>query len=565
MSSNLYKEALFEVDELKRMAEENAKNKIIEAVTPKIRHMIEAQLLGEKKIDDLDDFDDDSLEDEEDTELAIGSDDFELDMSSDLIDSSPEPAISQVIDSLPPVITDPAPEAAPRIKIDVQGDLNIDMDAEGEDSEDDLILGRQLGDVVEGYILGKRQPAIRIKELARKTAVLSKMFESTSIKNASPTQTKIALLYYAKLLEEAVSLVTSGIIIEESVGLGLLSQLKTTIKEIRQMANRKDAVAFRRLLEELEADDSLQEMMREEDEDVALDEPAEDAELDDAVAEEDVDVPAAQDALGDLAVALGMDLDDEGDVEVEDEEADDAELETEEPLELGETDEVYEIDESMLRREILRMKEGLEAEAGASASDVDEFEDVGDPLDSQEDWGGSDEVIEVSEADLVEALRLEIGRTRRANRPSTRRRRRVTETRRRRTTRKPVSKTTRKTVGSARKLNETNKKLRNQLNEMNVFNAKLLFANKLMQNRELTRKQQRTIVEALDSAKTVNEAKLLYKSLSTSLTQGGTLTESKNRLLASSSRSTRSASPASNGVDGDRWALLAGLSSKKIQ
>ena len=121
MSSNLYKEALFEVDELKRMAEENAKNKIIEAVTPKIRHMIEAQLLGEKKIDDLDDFDDDSLEDEEDTELAIGSNDFELDMSSDLIDSSPEPAISQVIDSLPPTITDPAPEAAPRIKIDVQG------------------------------------------------------------------------------------------------------------------------------------------------------------------------------------------------------------------------------------------------------------------------------------------------------------------------------------------------------------------------------------------------------------------------------------------------------------
>jgi hypothetical protein len=98
---------------------------------------------------------------------------------------------------------------------------------------------------------------------------------------------------------------------------------------------------------------------------------------------------------------------------------------------------------------------------------------------------------------------------------------------------------------------------------MNVFNAKLLFANKLMQNRELTRKQQRTIVEALDSAKTVNEAKLLYKSLSKSLTQSGKLSESKNRLLASSSRSTRSASPAGNGVDGDRWALLAGLSGKE--
>jgi hypothetical protein len=100
-----------------------------------------------------------------------------------------------------------------------------------------------------------------------------------------------------------------------------------------------------------------------------------------------------------------------------------------------------------------------------------------------------------------------------------------------------------------------------QLNEMNVFNAKLLFANKLMQNRDLTKKQQRAIVEALDSAKTINEAKLLYKSLSASLTSRAvTLSEGKNRLLASSSRSTRSASPAQNGVDGGRWALLAGLS-----
>jgi hypothetical protein len=97
---------------------------------------------------------------------------------------------------------------------------------------------------------------------------------------------------------------------------------------------------------------------------------------------------------------------------------------------------------------------------------------------------------------------------------------------------------------------------------MNVFNAKLLFANKLMQNRDLTKKQQRPIVEALDSAKTVNEAKLLYKSLSTSLSNRGNLSESKSRLLASSSRSTRSASAAKNGVSGDRWAILAGLTEK---
>ena len=546
MSSTLYKEALLEVDELKKMAEENAKNKIIEAVTPQIRQMIEAQLLGEKKVDELDDFIDDANDSDDDDVAEIN-----------LSDMHPP------LDPLPSLIAEPDPELStpssdsPKIKIDVAGDLNIEMeDANLGEDEDDLILGRQVTDVVENYILGKRSHAFRIKELARRTNVLSKILESINLKKVSRTESKIAALYYAKLLDEAVSLASNGIIIEESVDLGLLGQLKTTIKEIRHMANRRDAVAFRRLLEELEADEGLQEMMREEDEEV---EAVEDEVLE-AAPEADVDVPDVQAKVQDLAVALGMSEPvPEEDAELEDaEEEDDLEdLEAdEEPLDLGEADhadeadEVYEIDEAMLRRELLRMKEGLEAEKGDPSADESH---VGDPMDAQEDFGGSDEVLEISEEDLVEALHAELNSSRRSRRAKTPRR-----------TRRTVSETRRR-GRKARKGNAAtaNVKLRQQLQEMNVFNAKLLFANKLMQNRELTRKQQRTIVEALDSAKTVNEAKLLYKSLSNSLTQSGKLSESKNRLLASSSRSTRSASPASNGVDGDRWALLAGLNGGK--
>tara|TARA_B100000214_G_C23632628_1_gene474722 strand:+ start:118 stop:417 length:300 start_codon:yes stop_codon:yes gene_type:complete len=99
---------------------------------------------------------------------------------------------------------------------------------------------------------------------------------------------------------------------------------------------------------------------------------------------------------------------------------------------------------------------------------------------------------------------------------------------------------------------------------MNLFNAKLLFANKLMQNRGLSTKQQRAIVEALDKASTIKEAKLLYKALSESLQRrsGRTLSEGSSRLLSSSSRSTRSAAPAKSGVEVDRWAVLAGLHNK---
>ena len=111
------------------------------------------------------------------------------------------------------------------------------------------------------------------------------------------------------------------------------------------------------------------------------------------------------------------------------------------------------------------------------------------------------------------------------------------------------------------------RKMKGQLSEMNLFNAKLLYANKLMQNRELSLKQQRNIVESLDNAKTLNEAKILFESLSKSLTRSTSrrssenLNESANRkLIGSSSRSTSSAQPINESVALDRWARLAGIS-----
>ena len=108
------------------------------------------------------------------------------------------------------------------------------------------------------------------------------------------------------------------------------------------------------------------------------------------------------------------------------------------------------------------------------------------------------------------------------------------------------------------------KAARKELKESNLFNAKLLYVNKLMQSYDLNTKQQRAIVEALDNAKTLREAKLLYKSLSGSLARRGhggkRLSESVRRTLGSSSRSTRSGQSTNSGVETDRWAVLAGIS-----
>jgi len=61
--------------------------------------------------------------------------------------------------------------------------------------------------------------------------------------------------------------------------------------------------------------------------------------------------------------------------------------------------------------------------------------------------------------------------------------------------------------------------LRTKLNEVNLLNAKLLFVNKLFKKGELTESQKVRIIETFDRAKNVREAKLIYATLSESVTK----------------------------------------------
>jgi len=85
-----------------------------------------------------------------------------------------------------------------------------------------------------------------------------------------------------------------------------------------------------------------------------------------------------------------------------------------------------------------------------------------------------------------------------------------------------------------------------------------------LQSRDLSDRQRVNIVESLDSAKSLREVRLLYKSLTESVdTNKGNLTESKRRRAAgSASRPTRTGSVSKTSEsypENDRWALLAGL------
>ena len=252
----------------------------------------------------------------------------------------------------------------------------------------------------------------------------------------------------------------------------------------------------------------------------------------------DEEAEEVEDLLGDLDVEVVIDDDEAGEEKAGGDDAmaglmggDDDEDEDDD----DDDDEVVEIDESMLRRELRRLREQTSG--------------VEDPSETADAFGGGEveeEVfVDVDEEDLLNALADELGGV---SEPSV-----AAESRRRRRS------------GQTRQLAEYRnavRTLKGQLSEMNLFNAKLLYVNKLMQNRNLSTRQQKVIVEALDNAKTLREAKLLYKSLTSSLNKKTrNLSEGRNRrTLGSASKSARSAQRLDEGAGSmNRWAVLAGI------
>jgi|LWDU01.1.fsa_nt_gi hypothetical protein len=547
MSLSLYQEAIIEAKQLKDVAEQNAKNKIIEALTPQIQLMIEQQLTDEFD----EEFDEETVESEEMVEELPPEELSSL--------SSPQPPTA-TLDLGSTVIIDSEPEVEedPDISLDIDGEINLDIEGqeeEEEEEEEDLLLSKAGVEMLESHIhrSRNRKLASKVSVLNKRIKTLREAVDGIDFRRLKLSEKKIALTYYGKLLNEVFSLSQSVIIMSESVDERLEYRILGMLKEIKDMSRKKDRSAFRRLFEELAQDEGL----REQEDEIAVEDELEVEE--EVPGAEEVDVDAATGALEDLGAALGLDVsvDAEGEEEVEVEEEEGVELELEE----GDVEEMYEISETAIRRELRRMRRLREQEEGRAAE--------ADPALAH---GGEDEgdvFIDVDEDTLLNALADELGdpgvptptvesrrrRARRVRRSS----RRVNESRRRNSTPR-----TRKTSRVGRTAVRENVRLKKQLQEMNLFNAKLLFANKLMQNRGLSTKQQRAIVEALDKASTIKEAKLLYQGLSNSLQRrsGRTLSEGSSRLLSSSSRSTRSAAPAQSGVEVDRWAVLAGLNNK---
>lgn len=124
----------------------------------------------------------------------------------------------------------------------------------------------------------------------------------------------------------------------------------------------------------------------------------------------------------------------------------------------------------------------------------------------------------------------------------------------------------RSNIGAERSAERTTvESLRTQLADMNLFNAKLLHTNKLLQNESLSDRQKAQIIERLDDVQSLREVKLVYESLVKTL--GGASAKPVNegasrQVMGSGSRPTRSASSSATlneSNEAARWATLAGI------
>ena len=526
MSKTLYEEAVADASRLRQLAEDTAKNKIVEAIMPQIRGMVNQRILGEQ-MEDLED-------------LEIPQIDPLEDDAPDVSHGGPLSSPDAVLDHGSEV------EASTIVNIDASGDVNLEIEP-GDTDEDEDILSSAMAETLMRLLDSPSD-----SQLQEKTSVLENRFnrfksivDNVDMKSLSKEQITRINESFILCVKEAVLLRRSAILIEQATQddkFGLENRLTSIIKEMRNMSKSKNRNIFDFLFENedvKETDKGLEEaelsleLSDDEREELA---GAEDAEavgdaLDAILG--DLEVSMEDEAAGDEPAAEEPEGD-EGGEGGEDEGGDDA-------IDLGEADmdemdEMYEIDETMLRRELMRLTE-------EAADEVDQF------------GGGEaphgDVFVDVDEDDLINALADELGP---ASEPAV-----TAESRRTGRMRRQL----RESQRDNRRLQSTVSNLKAQLVEMNLFNAKLLYANKLMQNKNLTVKQQKSIVEALDNAKTLREAKLLYRSLSESLVRvkRKNLSEGSLRTLGSSSRSTRSAKPNSNGNEADRWAVLAGLNS----
>tara|TARA_R110001599_G_scaffold129912_1_gene304687 strand:- start:313 stop:1740 length:1428 start_codon:yes stop_codon:yes gene_type:complete len=474
--SKIFEEAIADAKKLKEIAEENAKQAILESVTPKIREFIEEQLLESEEISEIEE---DAFDEGKDIEKDY-SDDLEEHVYLD--------------------------ESALQSLVNLLGEDTLDSLNESK-SKDALI------DAVKGAVSSMEET-----DREKLLTLSNRINENADYLSRDKGENDMSRKYYEvdlRTLRESVN--------EEE-------ESKNSDVEENELMQE-----LSRLFEQEDAEDDLSLELGEEDEE-ASEEAGGETLLKSEVESE----------IQELIDSLGLSLSEEDEAPII------PDLETEEDEEVGEAapedlQEVFEIDPKVLRQEINRVKRMMaegkvdhnfggkgDAKAGVDGS----FGGKGNKNAGVKGafGGGKEGQDAFTNPPQINKLNEAIRHLRRQNRSQT------------------------------EKLNKYRgavNSLREQLEELNLFNAKLLYVNKLLQNKALTESQKKSVIKALDEANNLQEAKSLYSSLTETLSRStDKKTLSESRIIGSSSKSTTSSQtvkPSSANNEVSRWQKLAGL------
>ena len=474
--SKIFEEAIADAKKLKEIAEENAKQAILESVTPKIREFIEEQLLESEEISEIEE---DAFDEGKDIEKDY-SDDLEEHVYLD--------------------------ESALQSLVNLLGKDTLDSLNESK-SKDALI------DAVKGAVSSMEET-----DREKLLTLSNRINENADYLSRDKGENDMSRKYYEvdlRTLRESVN--------EEE-------ESKNSDVEENELMQE-----LSRLFEQEDAEDDLSLELGEEDEE-ASEEAGGETLLKSEVESE----------IQELIDSLGLSLSEEDEAPII------PDLETEEDEEVGEAapedlQEVFEIDPKVLRQEINRVKRMMaegkvdhnfggkgDAKAGVDGS----FGGKGNKNAGVKGafGGGKEGQDAFTNPPQINKLNEAIRHLRRQNRSQT------------------------------EKLNKYRgavNSLREQLEELNLFNAKLLYVNKLLQNKALTESQKKSVIKALDEANNLQEAKSLYSSLTETLSRStDKKTLSESRVIGSSSKSTTSSQtvkPSSANNEVSRWQKLAGL------
>lgn len=637
MTKQLYEEALADAKKLTEVAEDNAKRAVLEAVTPRIKQLIERELMNEFIADDEELLDD-----------AVGQD--------STVPQSPVPIAA----TASPLPNDDSNVA---VSADVDGKVTLDLDALDPCAAGQPVAPPMFGEPVPAPEVGEEEYVLGLESLTALVPVISdkKNVASTinklveTINNLKAVSSKLReTAGYDKQLARTISHVENTYeYVQERISdpakkKVLERKLESCFQELTKLQELK--MSKKKLTSLINEDDSQLDLGGDETTGDSSGAPGEltlkltglpdDVDLDGV----GVDLVAgADDGAGDDDGGEDFDLggDDEGDAGGDDADLGDLDLggDEEGPGDQMESvrltdDTVVEIDEGMLRREIARMKKlresddkvpsnagnGVDAAAmddfGGGSEECDPFLD-GEVTTESEELDESDEVVEETQnrrkaddngvsanSDMssvaFEGLRRRIAFEKRVQERAKARGAALVKEAKRATGAKKAqlskeyssvaarhneslqrSQKLTEQLAKARKLSESRSNsvakqpaeskaeigLRKQLAEQNLFNIKLVYANKVLQNESLTKRQKAQVIARLDEAKTSREAKLVYTSIVNTFvpSKKTNLKEGRDaRVIGSSSRVVRSGSSQSlnEGFETDRWAALAGITKR---